>query len=139
MLLNRYIILRGVFAKNASLETKISSPFGSGNALFLYWYFSQIPLPNMIYLFIHFIFPFPDFNDIIFNIVRRQNRKTTSYGGQPQQRQQCEPFIIGSSCASNKGKTVHEKTMQIQFIFYFPNDYCNLFTGIYYIIRTLCT
>jgi hypothetical protein len=80
----------------------------------------------MINLFIHFIFPFPDFNDIIFNIVRRQNRKTTSYGGQPQQRQQCEPFIIGSSCSSNKGKTMHEKTMQIQFIFYFPNDYCNL-------------
>jgi hypothetical protein len=48
--LNRYIILGGVFAKNTSLETKCPSPFGSGNFSSLDWYFSQIPLPNMIYL-----------------------------------------------------------------------------------------
>jgi hypothetical protein len=39
--------LGGVFAKNTSLETK----FGLGNFSSLDWYFSQIPLPNMIYLF----------------------------------------------------------------------------------------
>ena len=32
-------------------ETKFPSPFGSGNFSSLDWYFSQIPLPNMIYLF----------------------------------------------------------------------------------------
>ena len=42
----------GVFAKNTSLETKFPSPFGSGNFSSLDWYFSQIPLPNMIYLYI---------------------------------------------------------------------------------------
>ena len=57
----------GVFAKNSSLETKLfvsrlvffaNTPpkheisFGSGNFSSLDWYFSQIPLPNMIYLFI---------------------------------------------------------------------------------------
>ena len=40
----------GVFAKDTSLETKFPSPFGSGNFLSLDWYFSQIPLPNMIQL-----------------------------------------------------------------------------------------
>ena len=40
----------GVFTKNTSLETKFHSPFGSGNCSSLDWYFSQIPLPNMIYL-----------------------------------------------------------------------------------------
>jgi hypothetical protein len=44
--------LGGVFAKNISLQTKLPSPFGSGNCSSLDWYFSQIPLPNMIYLFI---------------------------------------------------------------------------------------
>jgi hypothetical protein len=43
--------LGGVLAKNTSLETKFPSPFGSGNVLCLDWYFSQIPLPNMIYLY----------------------------------------------------------------------------------------
>ena len=43
--------LGGVFAKNTSLETKFPSPFGSGNCSSLDWYFSQIPLPNMIYLY----------------------------------------------------------------------------------------
>jgi hypothetical protein len=51
MKLNRYIMLGGVFAKNTSLETKFPSPFGSGNFSSLNWYFSQIPLPNMIYLY----------------------------------------------------------------------------------------
>jgi hypothetical protein len=39
------------FAKNTSLETKFHSPFGSENFSSLDLYFSQIPLPNMIYLF----------------------------------------------------------------------------------------
>ena len=39
----------GVFAKNTSLETKFPSPFGSGNVSSIDWYFSLIPLPNMIY------------------------------------------------------------------------------------------
>jgi hypothetical protein len=43
--------LGGVFAKNTSLETKFPSPFDSGNFSSVDWYFSQIPLPNMIYLF----------------------------------------------------------------------------------------
>jgi hypothetical protein len=43
--------LGGVFAKNTSLETKFPSPFGSGNFSSLDWYFSQVPLPNMIYLY----------------------------------------------------------------------------------------
>jgi hypothetical protein len=41
----------GVFAKNTNLETKFPSPFGSGNFSSLDWYFLQIPLSNMIYLF----------------------------------------------------------------------------------------
>ena len=41
--------LAGVFAENTSLETP--SPFGSGNFSSLDWYFSYIPLPNIIYLF----------------------------------------------------------------------------------------
>ena len=52
MQLNRYIILRELFAKNDNLETKFPSSIGSGNVSSLDWYFSQIPLPNMIYLFI---------------------------------------------------------------------------------------
>jgi hypothetical protein len=40
--------LGGVFAKNTSLETKFSSPFGSGNFSSLDWYFPQIPLPNRL-------------------------------------------------------------------------------------------
>ena len=39
------------FAKNTSLETKFPSPFGSGNFSSFDWSFSQIPLPNMIYLY----------------------------------------------------------------------------------------
>ena len=42
----------GVFAKNTSVETKFHPPVGSGNSSALDWYFSQIPLPNMIYLYI---------------------------------------------------------------------------------------
>jgi hypothetical protein len=34
-----------------SLETKFPSPFGSESCSSLDWYFSQIPLPNMIYLY----------------------------------------------------------------------------------------
>jgi hypothetical protein len=34
------------------LETKFLSPFGSRNFSSLDWYFSQIPLPNTIHLFI---------------------------------------------------------------------------------------
>ena len=46
---NRYI-LGGVFAKNTSLETKF--PRLSALEMFRLWtYFSQIPLPDMIYLF----------------------------------------------------------------------------------------
>ena len=41
----------GAFAKNTSLETKFQSPIGSGNFSSLDWYFSQIPLPSMIYVF----------------------------------------------------------------------------------------
>ena len=41
----------GVLAKNTSLETKFPSPFGSENFSSFDWYFSQIPLPNMIYLY----------------------------------------------------------------------------------------
>jgi hypothetical protein len=41
------IKILGIF----SLETKFTLPFGSGNFWSLEWYFSQIPLPNMIYLF----------------------------------------------------------------------------------------
>jgi hypothetical protein len=43
--------LGGLFAKNTSLETKFPSPFGSGNCSSLDWYFPQIPLSNMIYLY----------------------------------------------------------------------------------------
>ena len=43
--------LREVFAKNTSLDTKFPSPFGSGNFSSLDWYFWQLPLPNMIYLY----------------------------------------------------------------------------------------
>ena len=43
-------LMKGVFAKNTSLETKFPSPFDSGNCSSLDLYFSQIPLPNMIYL-----------------------------------------------------------------------------------------
>ena len=43
--------LRGVFAKNTSLDTKFPSPFGSGNFSSLDWCFWQLPLPNMIYLY----------------------------------------------------------------------------------------
>ena len=42
---------RGICEKNTSLETKFPSPFGSGNFSSLDCYFSQIPLPNMIYLY----------------------------------------------------------------------------------------
>jgi hypothetical protein len=46
---------RGICEKNTSLETKFPSSFCSGNFSSLDWYFSQIPLPNMIYLYkIHF-------------------------------------------------------------------------------------
>jgi hypothetical protein len=44
--------LGGVFAKNTSLETKFPSALDSGNFLSFDWYFSQIPLTNMIYLYI---------------------------------------------------------------------------------------
>jgi hypothetical protein len=37
--------------RKISLETKFSSPFGSRNFSSIDWYFSQIPLPNMIYLY----------------------------------------------------------------------------------------
>jgi hypothetical protein len=47
-----YHVLGGVFAKNTSLEPKFPSAFGSGNTSSLDWYFSQIPLPSMIYLYI---------------------------------------------------------------------------------------
>jgi hypothetical protein len=51
-ILDDYIsCLGGVFAKKTSLETNFASPFGLGNFSSLDWYFSQIPLPNMIYLF----------------------------------------------------------------------------------------
>ena len=40
--------LGGVFAKNTIRET---NNFGSGNVSSLDWYFSQIPLPNMKYLY----------------------------------------------------------------------------------------
>ena len=40
-----------VLFKNTSLETNFPLPFGLGNFSSLDWYFSQIPLPNMIYLY----------------------------------------------------------------------------------------
>jgi hypothetical protein len=43
---------RGICEKKNSLETKFPKPFGSGNFSSLDWYFSQIPLPSMIYLYI---------------------------------------------------------------------------------------
>ena len=42
----------GVFAKNTSLETIFHSAFGSENCSSLDWYFSQISLPDMLYLYI---------------------------------------------------------------------------------------
>jgi hypothetical protein len=48
-----YHVWEGYLLKNTSLETKFPSPFGSGNFSSLDWYFSQIPLPNMIYYPIH--------------------------------------------------------------------------------------
>ena len=60
----------GVFAKNTSLETKFPSPFGSGNFSSLDWYFSQIPLPNMIYLYniyLSFIRPVLEYADIVWD------------------------------------------------------------------------
>ena len=60
----------GVFAKNTSLETKFPSPFGSGNFSSLDWYFSQLPLPNMIYLYniyLSFIRPVLEYADIVWD------------------------------------------------------------------------
>jgi hypothetical protein len=55
--LGKFFVSRLVFfantppKENTSLETKFPSPFGSENFSSLDWYFSQIPLPNMIHLY----------------------------------------------------------------------------------------
>ena len=45
-------LMKGVFFFYQFLVFSAFPPFGLGNFSFLDWYFSQIPLPNMIYLYI---------------------------------------------------------------------------------------